>query len=198
MNPRDLNGDFDNFEVLSTIPGTQPPQMVSAAGFSGQGKTTLTVKLVAELKKRVFRVGTIKHDVHGFDPDHPEKDSWRHKKAGASVTVVTSPTQIGMVRDVDNDHQPQELIRFFMGLDIVLVEGFKRARLPKIEIFRPEIKKEPACKDDKLHMAVVSDSQLDWGVPRFHTEQIGEIVNFLFEKLHLEKTKCLPICEVSF
>lgn len=103
-----------------------------------------------------------------------------------------------MVRDVDNDHQPQELIRFFMGLDIVLVEGFKRARLPKIEIFRPEIKKEPACKDDKLHMAVVIDSQLDWGVPRFHTEQIGEIVNFLFEKLHLEKTKCLPICEVSF
>ena len=47
-------------------------------------------------------------------------------------------------------------------------------------------------------MAVVSDSQLDWGVPRFHTEQIGEIVNLLFEKLHLEKTKCLPICEVSW
>ncbi len=185
MNPENIKGNFNNPDCLSTIPETQPPPMVSIVGFSGQGKTTLTVKLVAELKKRGFRVGTIKHDVHGFDPDHPGKDSYRHKKAGASVTIVTSPRNIGIVRDVDHDHQPQELAPFFSDMDIVLVEGFKRAGLPKIEIFRPEVKKEPACKGDKQLMALVSDSPLDWGVPRFHTEQIGELVDFLLEQLHL-------------
>jgi molybdopterin-guanine dinucleotide biosynthesis adapter protein len=187
MNPENIKGNSTNPDCLPKISETDKPPMVSVVGFSGQGKTTLTVKLIAELKKRGFRVGTIKHDVHGFDPDHPGKDSWRHKKAGASVTIVTSPNQIGMVRDVDRDHQPQELIPFFMGLDIVLVEGFKRAGLPKIEIFRPEIKKEPACKGDKQLMAVVSDSPLDWGIPRFHTEQIEEIINFLLKQLHLRQ-----------
>jgi molybdopterin-guanine dinucleotide biosynthesis adapter protein len=187
MNPKNITGKSGRFETSLKTEISQPPPMLSVVGFSGQGKTTLTVKLVAELSKRGFRVGTIKHDVHGFDLDHPGKDSYRHKKAGASVTIVTSPNHIGMVRDVDHDHQPQELIPFFMGLDVVLVEGFKRAGLPKIEIFRPEIKKEPACKGDKQLMALVSDSPLDWGVPRFHTEQISEIVDFLLEQLHLER-----------
>jgi molybdopterin-guanine dinucleotide biosynthesis adapter protein len=180
MNPEDIKCDSNYYDF------SQKPLMISIVGFSGQGKTTLTVKLVGELKKRGFRVGTIKHDVHGFDLDHPGKDSWRHKKAGASVTIVTSPTQIGMVRDVDHDHQPQELIPFFSEMDIVLVEGFKRAGLPKIEIFRPEIKKEPACKGDKHLMAVVSDAPLDWGVPQFHTEQIVELVSFLLKQFDLK------------
>lgn len=187
MNPANTNEESRKPIESPSISETQPPPMVSVVGFSGQGKTTLTIKMIAELKKRGFRVGTIKHDVHGLDPDNPGKDSWRHKKAGASVTIVTSPNHIGMVKNVDHDHQPQELIRFFTGMDIVLVEGFKRAGLPKIEIFRPEINKDPACKGDKQLIALVSDSHLDWGVPRFHTEQITELVDFLLNKLQLEK-----------
>ncbi|MFO8084497.1 MAG: molybdopterin-guanine dinucleotide biosynthesis protein B [Desulfobacterales bacterium] len=193
MDPEDVKKNFDNHNYLPRIPGKYLPPMIAVVGFSGQGKTTLTVKIVAEFKRRGFRVGTIKHDAHGFDLDHPGKDSWRHKQAGASVTIVTSPTQVGMVRDVDHDHQPEELVPFLVGLDIVLVEGFKRSKLPKIEIFRPEIKKEPACKDDKHLIALVSDSHLDWGVPRFHTEQIFEIVSFLSEHLRLKNPKCFEV-----
>ncbi len=186
MNLKNVKSISRHREGSLDITDSHIPPMIAVVGFSGQGKTTLTVKMVAELKKRGFRVGTIKHDAHGFDLDHPGKDSWRHKQAGASVTIVTSPTQVGMVRDVDHDHQPEELVPFLAGLDIVLVEGFKRSGLPKIEIFRPELKKEPACKDDPHLIAVVSDAHPDWGVPQFHTEQIFEIVNFLLEHLNFK------------
>ena len=126
------------------------PPVLCVVGFSGSGKTTLLVQLVTNLTRRGLRVATIKHDVHGFDMDQPGKDSWRHKQAGAAATVVTSPKQIGMVMDADHDHQPLELIPLLPAVDIVLVEGFKRSDLPKIEVFRAENDKPPACKDDPL------------------------------------------------
>jgi molybdopterin-guanine dinucleotide biosynthesis protein B len=78
--------------------------IVSIVGKSDSGKTTLLEKLVAELKSRGFRVGTIKHDAHSFEIDHEGKDSWRHKKAGASVSIISSAEKIGMVLDSDHDH----------------------------------------------------------------------------------------------
>lgn len=156
----------------------QPP-MVGIAGFSGSGKTTLTVGLVAEFKRRGLRVATIKHDVHGFEMDRPGKDSWRHKKAGAAATIVTSPTQIGMVIDTDHDHQPWELMALLPGMDLIVVEGFKRAPLPKIEVFRPETGKPPACRQDPNLIAVVSDADLRWGVPRFGSRDVSAIADFI-------------------
>ena len=91
---------------------TEPP-IVSIVGPSGVGKTTLLERLIPELTGRGYRVGTIKHDVHGFEIDQPGKDSWRHKHAGAQVTVISSPNQIGMVMDVDHDHHLEELKRLF-------------------------------------------------------------------------------------
>lgn len=159
--------------------------MLCVVGFSGSGKTTVTVALVAALKRRGLKVGTIKHDVHGFDMDRPGKDSWRHKQAGAGVTVVTSPNQIGMVMDVDHDHQPMELMPLMAGMDIVLVEGFKRSPLPKIEVFRPETGKPPACKEDRHLIAVVSDAELDWDVPRYSPEDIEGLCDFILARLDL-------------
>jgi molybdopterin-guanine dinucleotide biosynthesis protein B len=159
--------------------------MLSFVGFSGSGKTTLVIKVIAEMIGHGFRVGTVKHDVHGFEIDQPGKDSWRHKKAGASTTIITSPTQIGMAMDVDHDHQPMDLLPLMKGMDIVLVEGFKRSDLPKIEIYRSEIGKPPACRGDKNLLAVVSDEPLDWGVPRFKTDDIDGLVNFILEQFDL-------------
>ena len=171
-----------NLEKKSVIPENAPP-MLCIVGFSGSGKTTITEGLIETLKKRGFRVGTIKHDVHGFEMDRPGKDSWRHKQAGSATTIITSPRQIGMVMDVDHDHHPFELLPFLAGMDIVLVEGFKRAPLAKIEVFRPETGKPPACKGDRHLLAVVSAVPLNWGVPRYSPNDFEGLCDFILARL---------------
>ena len=160
-------------------PGPALPPMVAVVGYSGSGKTTLLVKLIEEFRRRGLRVGTLKHDVHGFEMDRPGKDTWRHKKAGAAATVISSPRRIGMVREVDHDHQPEELLPLFHGLDLVLVEGFKGAPQPKIEIFRTATQKPPVCRGDPDLVALVSDTDQEWGVPRFDLEDIGGLADFI-------------------
>jgi molybdopterin-guanine dinucleotide biosynthesis protein B len=167
------------------IPENAPP-LLCIVGYSGSGKTTVTVGLIETLKKRGLRVGTIKHDVHGFEMDLPGKDSWRHKQAGSATTIVSSPKQIGMVMDVDHDHHPLELLPFLAGMDIVLVEGFKRAPLSKIEVFRPETGNLPACKGDRNLIAVVSAVPLNWGVPRYSPNDIEGLCDFILARLFPE------------
>ena len=85
--------------------------------------------------------------------------------------------------DVDHDHHPLELLQFLAGMDIVLVEGFKRAPLPKIEVFRPETGKLPACREDRNLLAVVSAAPLDWGVPRYSPNDIEGLCDFILARL---------------
>jgi len=174
-----------NLARKSAAASRQVPPMVAIVGYSGSGKTTLVVKLIEEFCRRGVQVGTLKHDVHGFEMDRPGKDTWRHKKAGAAVTIISSPRQIGMVRDVDHDHQPRELAALYSGLDLVLVEGFKRAAQPKIEIYRTATGKAPACRDDPDLVALVSDALLDWGVPRFDLEDIAGLADFISKRFLL-------------
>ena len=174
------------------IPENAPP-VLCIVGFSGSGKTTVSVGLIATLKKRGLRVGTIKHDVHGFEMDRPGKDSWRHKQAGSATTIVTSPKQIGVVMDVDHDHHPLELLPFLAGMDIVLVEGFKSAPLPKIEVFCPETGKPPACMGDRNLLAVVSAAPLDWGVPRYSPNDIEGLCDFILARL-LPEFSAVDVC----
>lgn len=165
--------------------GKKTPPIVSIVGNSRSGKTTFLEKLIPEITKRGFKVGTIKHDVHGFDIDKPGKDSWRHKQAGASTTVISSPYQIGMVMDVDVDHKPDELLSFFKGMDIVLAEGYKRGDTLKIEVFRPEISREPVCGGDGRLLAIISDSSVDLDVPIFSLQDIHPVVDFLIDHFNL-------------
>ncbi|PIP08805.1 MAG: molybdopterin-guanine dinucleotide biosynthesis protein B, partial [Syntrophobacteraceae bacterium CG23_combo_of_CG06-09_8_20_14_all_50_8] len=83
--------------------------VVCIVGESDTGKTTLIEKIIPELKRRDYRVATIKHHGHGFDIDHEGKDSWRHKKAGARITVLASPRQVAVVEDVEKDRDIAEL-----------------------------------------------------------------------------------------
>ncbi len=180
-------------------PGTLPPEkipgdkrpasasvaLVAFAGFSNSGKTTVLEKLIREMTLRGLRVGTIKHDVHGFEMDRPGKDTWRHKQAGASATIISSPRQIGMVKDVDHDHDPLELAQLLPGMDLILLEGYKRADIPKIEIYRSGVSKNRCCVNDPNLMAVVSDIEQDNGVPCFGHNDISAIADFLIFKLSL-------------
>jgi len=159
--------------------------IVLIIGKSGSGKTTLLEKLIAALRRRSFRVGTIKHDVHGFEMDVPGKDSWRHKQAGALTTIISSPTKIGMVKDVNHDHTPEELRLLFTDVDIILAEGYKRESLPKIEVFRSEIHKTPVCTGDTNLLALVSDAQIDLNVPRFSPDNIDELADMLIDRFKL-------------
>ena len=170
---------------LNPITPRTIPAVISIVGYSGSGKTTLIEKLISALKQRGLQVGTIKHDVHGFEMDRPGKDSWRHKQAGASATIITSPRQIGMVMDADHDHHPLELLPLMAGMDIVIVEGFKKANLPKIEVFRSENGKPPACRGDKNLIAVVSNTSLDWGVPRYADDDVEILTDFIIQKAGL-------------
>jgi molybdopterin-guanine dinucleotide biosynthesis protein B len=156
-----------------------PIPMVSLVGNSGAGKTTFLEKLIPELTHRGFRVGTIKHDVHGFQMDKPGKDSWRHKQAGASTTIISSAKQIGIVMDVDHDHTPTELISYLSNMDIILFEGYKRATHPKIEIFRQQVHPEPVCRDDENLIALISNDTIDLGVPKFSLGAVKELGDFL-------------------
>ena len=172
-------------KALKILPGKTNSPMVAVVGNSGSGKTTLIEKLIPEITKRGLRVGTIKHDVHGFEMDKPGKDSWRHKHAGAAMTVISSPYQIGMVKDADHDHEPGELLRLFGDVDVILCEGFKNRNIPKMEIFRAEMTIEPLCKNDEQLLALISDSDMDIGVPRFATNDVSSIAEFLMVHFNL-------------
>ena len=109
------------------------------AGYSGSGKTTLVEKLIPALKKRGFRVSVVKHAHHKFDIDHPGKDTFRHRVAGAFEVVAASSRRMALMREFES---PAEMtIHQLLGeldhnVDWVLVEGFKESALPKIEIWR--------------------------------------------------------------
>jgi molybdopterin molybdotransferase len=166
--------------ALETDRGNALPPVVSIVGKSDSGKTTLLEKLVPELRVRGYRVGTIKHDVHGFDIDHKGKDSWRHKQSGARTVVISSPRKIAVVKDVDIEESLDSLVsKYFTDVDIVLTEGYKKEDKPKIEIFRAEIHDAPLCLGDGNLVALVSDDRLNLEAPRFGLEDIKGLADLV-------------------
>jgi molybdopterin-guanine dinucleotide biosynthesis adapter protein len=158
--------------------------IISVVGKSDSGKTTLLEKLIRELANRGYKVGSIKHDAHSFEIDHEGKDSWRHKKAGATITLISSPSKIAMVLDSDHDHTLTELRdKFIKDVDIVLTEGFKRESLPKIEVFRSEMRRELLCSEDDNLIAIAGDPEAaPVGVPIFDLNDPSRLADFIEKK----------------
>ena len=154
------------------------PQIICIVGRSQSGKTTLIEKLIPVLMRKGYRIGTIKHSHHVFDFDKTGKDSWRHKDAGAETVIIASPGKIAMVK---NDHQGtlESLQNYFDDLDLVIAEGYKRARNPKIEVVRAARHSQALLADDPDLAAVVSDAGLELAVPVFGLEDVEPLADFI-------------------
>ncbi len=159
------------------------PQVISIVGRSQTGKTTLIEKLIPVLKRRGYKIGTIKHSHHIFDFDKSGKDSWRHKDAGAETVIVASPGKIAMVKN-DDRGSLDDLLKFFDDLDLVITEGYKKEAKPKIEVVRSDRHTEVLLKADSHLVAVVSDIDHRLSVPVFDLEDVDGLADFI-EKNYL-------------
>jgi len=164
------------------------PPVVTLVARSGTGKTTLLEKLIAEMKRRGYRVGAVKHDAHHFEIDHEGKDSWRLSRAGADVMLLSSPAKLAMVRQnaVGQEATLEELVaRYCQDIDIVLTEGYKRRPVPKIEVHRRELGRALLCRGearDPHLIAVAADGPLSVDVPVFDLDQPGALCDMLVER----------------
>jgi molybdopterin-guanine dinucleotide biosynthesis protein B len=157
--------------------------IVSIVGESETGKTTLIEKIIPALAGRGYRVATIKHHAHGFEIDHEGKDSWRHKQAGACTTVLSSPCRVAVVEDVEKDHEIAELRDIYIrNVDLVLTEGFKKNRYPKVEVFRADRRADLISRGDENLIAVAGDKPPEVSVPCFGSNDIDGIVNLIEER----------------
>ena len=157
--------------------------VISIVGRSGVGKTTLLERVIREIKVRGYRVGTVKHDTHGFEIDKPGKDSWRHAQAGSDAVVVSGPHKMALIRKVDEEMHLDSIVSLMGDVDLVITEGYKRGDKPKIEVSRLERGKGLLCHPDEL-IATVADYPVDLPVPRFDLDDVVGIVDLL-ERLYL-------------
>lgn len=136
-------------------------RVVGFAGFSGSGKTTLVERLIPALKLRGLRVSVVKHAHHKFDIDHPGKDTYRHREAGAFEVVVASDQRLALMREFERPAQltvHHLIAELYEGVDWVLVEGFKESNLQKIEVWRAASGKPALYPDDDFIVAIATDS----------------------------------------
>ena len=154
-------------------------RIITIVGKSDSGKTTLLEKVIALLTDKGYKIGSVKHAHDGFEIDKEGKDSWRHRKAGASATLVITENKIAMVKD-DTTSYIEKMQSYLSDMDIILAEGFKKQNLPKIEVFRTKsVHKEPLCMNDENLIAFVTDSDYKPDVPIFGLEDINQIANFI-------------------
>jgi molybdopterin-guanine dinucleotide biosynthesis protein B len=137
-------------------------KVLGIVGWSGSGKTTLIIRLIPELRRRGLKVATLKHAHHNFDVDKPGKDSYEHRKAGASEVIVSSALRWAHMHEVGDGKEATlaELLQRLSPCDLVLVEGFKTDRHPKLEVFRMETQQTPLYPQDDRIVAVASDRNL--------------------------------------
>jgi len=158
-------------------------KVVSIVGRSKAGKTTLLEGIVAELKGRGYRVATVKHGVHSFEMDKEGKDSWRLAQAGSDAVVISSPQKLAVIKRQDHDATIEEILGLIGDdFDIVLTEGFKRDRAPKIEVHRKGLEGGLICSPEEL-LAIVTDEPLQAGVLRFSPQDVEAIADIIEQRL---------------
>ncbi len=155
------------------------------AGYSGSGKTTLIEKLIPRFVMEGLKVSLIKHAHHDFDIDRPGKDSYRHREAGASEVLLTASGRWVLMHELRGETEPdlnQQLTRL-SPCDLVLIEGFKHAPIPKLEIHRSANRRPLLFPEDQNIVAVASDIRLATELPQFELDDADEIASFIMRYL---------------
>jgi molybdopterin-guanine dinucleotide biosynthesis adapter protein len=160
--------------------------VISVVGKSGVGKTTALERVIGELKRRGYKVGTVKHDTHGFDLDKPGKDSWRHAQAGSDAVVIAGPHKMALIRQLEAEMPLDEIVGLMGDVDLVITEGYKRGDKPKIEVTRRERGTELLCQPEEL-IGIMADYQVDMPVPQFALDDAAGLVDLL-ETLYFRDT----------
>jgi molybdopterin-guanine dinucleotide biosynthesis protein B len=158
------------------------------AGWSGSGKTTLIEKLIPRLVKRGLRVSLIKHAHHTFDVDQPGKDSYRHRHAGASEILVTSSRRWVLMHELRGDREPSfdEQVKHLSPCDVLLVEGFKFAPIPKLEVWREQTGEALLHPNDPHVVAVATDARIETKLPTLDLNDDAAVCAFIVRFLELK------------
>ena len=168
--------------------------MIGFAAYSGTGKTTLLKKVIPALKTRGLRIGVVKHAHHEFEVDVPGKDSYELRKAGADQMLIGSATRWALMSDCDDkalsledhlEHLHQD------ELDIILVEGFKPYKIPKIELTRSELSSPAIHPQDDSIIAIATDEPgtVTTNLPILDINNAGEICDFIIKYFQINLTE---------
>jgi molybdopterin-guanine dinucleotide biosynthesis protein B len=157
------------------------------AGWSGSGKTTLIEKLIPLFVARGLKLSLIKHAHHTFDVDQPGKDSYRHRHAGCTEVLVSSSRRWALVHELRGAPEPgfAELLERLSPCDLVLIEGFKREHVPKLEVYRAVTGEPLLHPEDRNIVAIAADRRLETALPQFDLDDAPGIASFVMRHVGL-------------
>ncbi|HAY91588.1 MAG: molybdopterin-guanine dinucleotide biosynthesis protein B [Rhodobacteraceae bacterium] len=163
-------------------------KIFGVTGWKNSGKTGLMERLITEFTARGLSVSSIKHAHHSFDIDHPGRDSYRHRDAGARQVLLASRNRWALMHELRNEDEPSlgDLLKQLLPVDLVLIEGYKRDRHPKIEAHRKETGQPLIAPEDETIVAVASDTSVTIDRPVLDLNDTASIANFIAQHLKLD------------
>jgi molybdopterin-guanine dinucleotide biosynthesis protein B len=166
-------------------------KVVGIAGYSGSGKTTLIEKVIPLIVGEGLRVSLVKHAHHAFDVDQPGKDSYRHRHAGCTEVLVSSERRWALMHELRGATEPTlaEQLAHLSPCDLVIVEGYKREPIPKLEVHRREAQAPLLHPVDPHVFAVATDEPLDTRLPQLALDDAAAVARFLLEHLGLARRR---------
>ena len=163
-------------------------KIFGVTGWKNSGKTGLMERLITEFTARGLTVSSIKHAHHSFDIDHPGRDSYRHRDAGARQVLLASRNRWALMHELRDEDEPSlgDLLKQLSPVDLVLIEGYKRDRHPKIEAHRKETGQPLIAPEDETIVAVASDTSVTVDRPVLDLNATASIANFIAQHLELD------------
>ena len=163
-------------------------KIFGVTGWKNSGKTGLMERLITEFTGRGLSVSSIKHAHHSFDIDHPGRDSYRHRDAGARQVLLASRNRWALMHELRDEDEPSlgDLLKQLSPVDLVLIEGYKRDRHPKIEAHRKETGQPLIAPEDETIVAVASDTSVSVDRPVLDLNDTAAIANFIAQNLELD------------